>query len=104
MEFKSSEVLILMMLAGGERYANELVKLFASRGVQTHRSTIHYVLRRFMQQKLVTTNGGREKKLRRYYRLTGRGHIELQRCLVLFDAFRSSRSLPGEPLQRVSGL
>lgn len=36
MKFMSSEVFVLMMLAGGERYANEMVKLFARRRMQTH--------------------------------------------------------------------
>ena len=112
MEFKSSEVLILMMLTGGERYANEMVKLFSRRRMQTYRSTVHYALRRLVRQGLVATrrqisskNGGRKEKLC-FYHLTGRGHIELQRCLELFDSFRTrtSRSIPGEPLKRISGL
>lgn len=112
-DLNSSEALILVVLAGGERYANEIVKLCARQKVQTHRSTVHYVLRRLVQQKLVATrwqilskNGGREEELR-YYRLTGRGQARLERYRAILTMLCSA--LPPEPgsrpnLEHVAGL
>lgn len=79
------EFCVLAVIARGERYGYEVVKLLGGHGLVTPEGTIYPLLARLKREGYVTSywRESAQGGARRYYRITGRGEKAL-------DEFRAS--------------
>jgi PadR family transcriptional regulator PadR len=83
---------VLALLARGESYAFDLVRVLAGRGLVTSEGTIYPLLARLRRGGLATTSW-RESEAgppRRYYRITADGRRALDTFVVEWSEFRDA--------------
>lgn len=83
---------VLALLADGETYAFDLVRVLSERGLVTSEGTIYPLLARLRREGLATTTW-RESEAgppRRYYRITPMGRRVLDVFVVEWSAFRDA--------------
>ena len=83
---------VLALLANGESYAFDLVRVLSERGLVTSEGTIYPLLARLRREGLATTTW-RESEAgppRRYYRITATGRRVLHSFVVEWSGFRDA--------------